>query len=204
MAASFQPIAGLEAAIATLKGLPDKLRKRALRNALAAGARLVRDEAKRKAPIISASDPAVRKGWRKPGTLKGAITVRTSKQARREGNVGVFVNVRPAKGAIFRNGVQIRAKQRGAKSPNDPFYWRFLEFGRAARAGEGARERVARDKKAGIKGVRFRRALRAVGPIAPMRFLQGAAGKLGAALEAFKKVLGPQLAKLNRNPKDPL
>ena len=36
MAASFQPIAGLEAAIATLKGLPDKLRKRALRNALAA------------------------------------------------------------------------------------------------------------------------------------------------------------------------
>ena len=126
---SFQPIAGLTEAIATLKALPDKLRKRALRNALAAGARLVRDAAKTKAPILSASSPAVLKGWRKPGTLKKAITVRTSKQARRQGNVGVFVNVRPAKGAVFRKGKQVKASQRGAKSPNDPFYWRFVEFG---------------------------------------------------------------------------
>lgn len=126
---SFHPITGLTEAIATLKALPDKLRKRALRNALAAGARLVRDEAKRKAPVISASDPAVRKGWRKPGTLKNAITVRTSKVARRAGNVGVFVNVRPAKGAVFRKGVQVKGSQRGAKNPSDPFFWRFVEFG---------------------------------------------------------------------------
>lgn len=124
-----QRIEGLDAAIATLKGLPDKLRKRALRNALAAGARLVRDAAKAKAPILSASDPAVLKGWRKPGTLRRAIAVRTSKQARRQGNVGVFVNVRPAKGARFKGGKQVKASQRGAKSPNDPFYWRFVEFG---------------------------------------------------------------------------
>lgn len=126
---TFQPITGLTEAIATLKALPDKLRKRALRNALAAGARLVRDEAKRKAPVISASDPAVRKGWRKPGTLKKAITVRTSKVARRAGNVGVFVNVRPAKGAKFKGGKQVKGSQRGAKSPSDPFFWRFVNFG---------------------------------------------------------------------------
>lgn len=126
---SFQPIAGLDEAIAALKGLPAKLRKRALRNALAAGARLVRDAAKQAAPTISATDPAVLKGWRKQGTLKRALTVRTSKQARRAGNVGVFVNVRPAKGAKFRGGKQIKASQRGAKSPNDPFYWRFVQFG---------------------------------------------------------------------------
>lgn len=126
---SVSSIAGLGDAIATLKGLPDKLRKRALRNALAAGARLVRDVAKTKAPILSASDPAVLKGWRKPGTLRRAIVVRTSKQARRQGNVGVFVNVRPAKGAKFKGGKQVKASQRGAKSPNDPFYWRFVEFG---------------------------------------------------------------------------
>ncbi|MEY5101213.1 MAG: hypothetical protein RJA36_3932 [Pseudomonadota bacterium] len=127
--AAEQRIEGLDAAIATLKGLPDKLRKRALRNALAAGARLVRDAAKAKAPILSANDPAVLKGWRKPGTLRKAITVRTSKAARRAGNVGVFVNVRPAKGAKFKGGKQVKASQRGAKSPNDPFYWRFVEFG---------------------------------------------------------------------------
>jgi HK97 gp10 family phage protein len=56
--------------------------------------------------------------YRKPGTVKQAIRVRTSKADRRAGDVGVFVNVRPAK-----------AGQRGAKNPNDPFYWRWLEFG---------------------------------------------------------------------------
>mgnify|MGYP000561918945 CR=1 FL=1 len=32
--------------------------------------------------------------------------------------MGVFVNVKPAKSA-----------NRGARNPNDPFYWSFLEFG---------------------------------------------------------------------------
>lgn len=122
-------IEGLDQALAVLRALPDRLRNRALRNALAAGGRVVRDAAKRLAPVINPGDPAVLKGWRKPGTLKRAITVRTSKQARRAGNVGVFVNVRPAKGAKYRGGKQVRASQRGAKSPNDPFYWRFVEFG---------------------------------------------------------------------------
>ena len=104
-----------------LAAIPAKLRKRALRTALAAGARVVRDEARRRAPIISASAPAVLKGYRKPGTLRQALAVRTSKIARRRGDVGVFVNVRPAK-----------AGKRGARNPNDPFYWRWIEFGRAA------------------------------------------------------------------------
>lgn len=112
-----------EGVTATVKGLPDlraalagiapKLRRQALRNALAAGARLVRDEARRIAPVLSAPSP-----FRSPGTLRKAISVRTSKQARRRGDVGVFVNVRPAKKG-----------QRGARSRTDPYYWRFVEFG---------------------------------------------------------------------------
>lgn len=98
-----------------LRGLTDSLRKRVLRNALAEGGRIVRDEARRRAPVLQ---PTMRAPYRKPGTVRRAISVRTSKIARRRGDVGVFVNVRPAKGA-----------QRGAKSPNDPFYWRWLEFG---------------------------------------------------------------------------
>ena len=98
-----------------LRALPDKLRRRALRNALAAGARIVRDEARRAAPVLNNS---LRAPYRKPGTVRAAISVRTSKQARRAGDVGVFVNVRPA-----------RKGARGARSKDDPFYWRFLEFG---------------------------------------------------------------------------
>lgn len=109
-------VTGIPDLRAQLRSIPQKLRKRALRTALAAGARVVRDEARRLAPVISASAPAVLKGYRKPGTVRRAIAVRTSKLARRSGDVGVFVNVRPAKRG-----------QRGAKNPNDPFYWRWLK-----------------------------------------------------------------------------
>ena len=111
-------VTGIPDLRAALAGIVPKLRARALRNALAAGARIVRDEARRNAPVINASAVPVRKGYRKPGTLRKAISVRTSKVARRAGDVGVFVNVRPAKRGA-----------RGGKSPTDPFYWRFVEFG---------------------------------------------------------------------------
>ena len=112
-----------------LAGIPAKLRVRALRNALAAGARVVQKAARGATPEISATALAVRKGYRKPGTVKKAIRVRTSKVAKKAGDVGVFVNVRPAKGSKFRGGLKVRASQRGAKSPNDPYYWRWLNFG---------------------------------------------------------------------------
>lgn len=184
-----------------LLALPEKLRKRALRNALAAAARVVRNEARLKAPVLAA--PILRAGklYRKPGTLRDAIVVRTSKRDRREGNVGVFVNVRPAKGAVFRNGVQVQEKQRGANSPNDPFYWRWLEFGRKGRPGEPERQRVARVKVGGvvvIKGIRRRRALAAVGPIAPIGFLRAGAARLDDALKVFIAKLRPAIDKLNK------
>ena len=102
-----------------LLALVPKLRKRILRNALASGARVYRDDAKRLTPILK-----TRSKYRNVGTVRNAIKVRTSKQSTRRGDVGVFVNVRPAKGG-----------QRGAKNPNDPFYWRFLEFGTTKMSG---------------------------------------------------------------------
>lgn len=179
--ATTQQVQGLAELQATLLGLPDKLRRRALRNALAAGARVVRDAARGLAPVLSASASAVRKGYRRPGTLKRAISVRTSKAAARQGDVGVFVNVRPAKGAQYRAargkaGKQssrartlVRASQRGAKSPTDPYYWRFVEFG------------TTRSRQ--------------------HSFLRAAAGKLGEALAIFTRVLAPQIVRLNITPK---
>jgi HK97 gp10 family phage protein len=110
-------IDGLDEFKRKLSEVPKAMRKRVLRNALAAGAREVRDVAKRNAPVLTLGT-SLKAPYRKPGTVKQAIRVRTSKADRRAGDVGVFVNVRPAK-----------AGQRGAKNPNDPFYWRFLEFG---------------------------------------------------------------------------
>lgn len=97
--------------------IPKSLRRSVLRKALAAGAREVRDTARRNAPVLSLR-AALRAPYRKRGTVRKAISVRTSKAARRAGDVGVFVNVKPAKKGL-----------RGAKSKVDPFYWRWLEFG---------------------------------------------------------------------------
>ena len=117
MAGEVGRIEGLDNLKRKLAEVPKAMRKRVLRNALAAGAREGRDVAKRNAPVMTMGT-SLKAPYRKPGTVKQAIRVRTSKADRRAGDVGVFVNVRPAK-----------AGQRGAKNPNDPFYWRFLEFG---------------------------------------------------------------------------
>ena len=117
MAGEVVRIEGLDNLKRKLAEVPKAMRKRVLRNALAAGAREVRDVAKRNAPVMTLGT-SLNAPYRKPGTVKQAIRVRTSKADRRAGDVGVFVNVRPAKSG-----------QRGAKNPNDPFYWRFLEFG---------------------------------------------------------------------------
>lgn len=114
-------VSGLPDLRAALAGLVPKLRRRALGNALRAGARVIRDDAKLRAPVLSASLP-----YRNSGTVRDAIKVRTSKIARKAGDVGVFVNVKPAKGAA-----------KGAKKATDPFYWRWLEFGKQGYAGRG-------------------------------------------------------------------
>ncbi|MEJ1935960.1 HK97 gp10 family phage protein, partial [Nostoc sp. NIES-2111] len=157
--------------------------------ALAAGARIVRDEARRSAPVLRQADAR-----RKPGTVRDAINVRTSKQARADGNVGVFVNVRPLKASQVR---AFKAKGgKGASNPADPFYWRWLEFGRQGRAGAAAAPR--RLIRAGsARYLQGRRARRAVGPLPAIRFLQRAAGRLGEALKKFEELLGPAIARIN-------
>lgn len=172
MGVDTQQLQGFDELAAKLRAIAPALRKKALRNALAAGARVVRDEARAAAPVLSRPVP-----YRTAGLVKKSIVVRTSKVARRAGDVGVFVNVRPAKGARFRTQttrllgarlrtrVQTRASLRGARSPVDPFYWRFLEF--------GTRKMRARP------------------------FLQRAAKKLPQALRVFQAQVGQWFDKTN-------
>jgi hypothetical protein len=175
-------VQGIPELKAALASLVPKLRVRALRNALAAGARVVQKVCPRQDPIISAAAPAVRKGYRKPRTVERAISVRTSKLAKRAGNVGVFVNVRPAKKG-----------SRGGKNPNDPFYWRWLNW----------------DMEPGPRQRRRRQGRRALPPqaeqdgrgqAAARRALPGTAGaqRLGDALNVFRQGSAPQIARLNK------
>jgi len=156
-------IEGMDELRRRLLDLPDKLRKRALRNALAKGARVVRDEARRLRRQASVGSPFHQiSQYRRHGVVEAAITVRTSKAARRGGDVGVFVNVRP-----LRQGAS-------AKNPNDPFYWRWLEFG-APKINVAARP-----------------------------FLKPAAAKMDEALSVIVAELKVQFDKLEANGADPL
>jgi hypothetical protein len=179
----FAKVSGLPDLRKALAGIVPKLRKKALRQALAAGARVVQREARRAAPVLKLSTysgaSAVRRGVRKPGTVRKAISVRTSKLATRRGDVGVFVNVRPAKSGA-----------RGAKSPQDPFYWRWLNFGWNPAGGDrtaaGKRER-RRSNAAGDPKVK-----------GGYRFLEAGGRMLNQALAVFVREIGPRIAKLNQ------
>lgn len=175
MAVDGARVGGLDHLKAQLAALPKVMRRRVLRNALAAGARIVRDDARRNAPVLTVQN-SLRAPYRQPATVKKAITVRTSRRDRREGNVGVFVNVRPAK-----------AGQRGAKSKTDPFYWRWLEFGWTPASGP-RKGGVVRRRKARLAGN---------APSVPGRkFLSGAADKLGEALSKFESEFGRWINKV--------
>ena len=110
---------GVDAQNKALAEATKQIRTKAVRAALRKAGQVISKEAKQAAPVLSAPTKT-----RKPGTVKKAIAVRASKFARQAGNEGVFINVRPLRGSR-----QKTLGKAGAKNPNDPFYWRFLEFG---------------------------------------------------------------------------
>lgn len=129
---------GLDGCIATLKGLPAVMRTKLLRPALTAAGRIPRDAAKSRTPVLRTSTysgaSAIRRGVRKPGTVRNAIRVRASKRDKAEGNVGVFVNVRPLTGTQIRR-FKSASGRAGKDNPNDPYYWRWVNFGKVGKAG---------------------------------------------------------------------
>ena len=182
----FIKLQGVDNAIAQLRALPDKLRKRAILNALRAGGRVFRDEARRLTPVLQV--PVRRKGGgviRKPGTVRNAINVRTSKIARQRRDVGVFVNVQPAK-----------AVARGRTSPNDPYYWPWIEFGHRIVARFKGKYTDYRVKGRG-RATRIAVRRRASGGSVPgFKFLQRASQKGYQALNVIVAKLGPQVQRI--------
>lgn len=97
-------IEGLEALRRQLRQLPEELQKKALGDAVAKGANLIRDEARVRAPFLT-------------GMLKRSI--RSTRSVRRGSEAAAFVGVRRLTKKTLR--------KLGFKG--DAFYWKFLEFG---------------------------------------------------------------------------
>lgn len=171
------PVQGADDLIRELRGLPDKLRRQILRTALAAGGRVVRDAAKARAPVLGSPDRR-----RAAGTMRDAIRVRTSKRDRARRDVGVFVNVKPASGSA-----------RGTNSRSDPYYWRWVEFGRKARATRRTIERPGRPR---------RTVMVRVGEMPAAGFLAESANAFPAALTKIEAGFARGVAKLNQRRPD--
>jgi HK97 gp10 family phage protein len=170
--------------------LPAKMQRGALRTMMRDAMKVVRDDARANAPKLTKAVTKNGVPVRLPGTLRNAISVRTSKTEDKAGNVGVFVNVRPLKGNTYRKAgsyttpqsqrrsryLLTKKSQRGADNPRDPYFWRWIEFGTKARKTKSGK---------------------ALGAVRPYKFLQGAADKLQAAADKFSANLQAWVAKAN-------
>lgn len=164
---------GIDELKRALTALPSKLRRKVLVKALRAGARVVQKAARAAAPVLAVPHP-----YRTNGLLKRKISVRVSKQSRSEGNVGVFVNVKPLKGG-------------GAKNKLDPYYWRFVAFGTRAHT---IKPKTAKGLAFGGRVVRMVKHPGSKG----QNFLDAGAAALPAALTAFEREAIPAIEALNR------
>ena len=113
-------IAGLDTFAQALKLLPHNISRRVLRGAVAAAGKVIRDEAKARAPVHSGP---VAKGHPPPGTLKRAIALGRSNRLSKPGKEVYHVFVRNS--AIAGS----KGKKIIAGGKFDAYYWRYVEFG---------------------------------------------------------------------------
>ena len=197
-------IEGIDDLKRILSEIPRQLRNKHLVSALRKSAKVIRDEAKRLAPVLTTKTK-----YRNIGTVKNAIKTRVSKQSRRDGNVGVFVNVKPLssdKISFFKvSRAAMGMRWGGWANPNDPYYWRWLEFGRKivsrdkSLTGGGitvykqrlVNGKIVTRKKEWSAGSITGRRRNANTNVAAKPFLRPAANLLPQSLEIFKREMAP-------------
>jgi HK97 gp10 family phage protein len=110
-------IQGMRELSRALRELPQRVATNDLQAATAAGARLIRDDARIKAPVYTGP---VAQGHPAPGTLRKSIITKNIRELSDRVRRVVFV--------LVRHGKQFQ--KMGKKQINrDAFYWRFVEFG---------------------------------------------------------------------------
>lgn len=128
--AELQHVAGLSELSRRLKALPDKIAKKHLRQAVAAGSALIRNEARLLAPIYSGDQ---KNGHPPPGTLKKSIVHKWIREQSSLTRQTFYVAVR--RGKKYR-AVQRRRRGQSITVNLDAFYWFFVEFGTAKMAAQ--------------------------------------------------------------------
>jgi HK97 gp10 family phage protein len=121
-------VEGLAELAKALRELPDRVAKNGLRVSVYAGAKVIRDEARTRAPkaaeILGPNQPP-------PGTLKRSVIMKQIPELSSLTRQTFFVTVR--------HGKKYRKQGRQGNLSQDAWYWRFVEFGtRKMRARPGS------------------------------------------------------------------
>ncbi|OBX00440.1 hypothetical protein QV05_07570 [Gallibacterium genomosp. 1] len=119
--ASTVKVEGLRALSAAMKELGRKASNRIAVKAMRKGGAIVRDKARNNAPTLKE-----KVAHRRAGTLKKAIQSKT--KVGRNGKTNTYIGVKKLSGKQIEK-FKAKAQKGGAYNPNDPYYWRFVEFG---------------------------------------------------------------------------
>lgn len=114
-------VTGLKELGQALENLGRKTKNKLGAKAMRKGGTIIRDQARANAPMLKEKVP-----HRKRGTLKKHIVASTKPQ--KDGSIRTIIFVRQLKTSKV---LEFKGKtgKSGAYNPNDPFYWRFVEFG---------------------------------------------------------------------------
>lgn len=147
----YEHISGLKELQEALKLLPQNIARNVLRGAVSAGAALVRDEAKRKAPVYTGT-PAM--GHPPAGTLKRAIYIKRIAERSSQFKQVFFVGVR--------RGKKYQKQGKHGTLSQDAYYASWVEYGHyyapPGKHGFGTRRRAMNAvafNGGGISGARF-------------------------------------------------
>lgn len=117
-------IQGLSELRAAMSQLPDRVNRTAVRSSLQAGAAIIRNAAKAKAPVYHGE---VSQGHPPPGTLRRSIVTKYAAEMSTPGYQVYIVTVR--RGKKYQQVTQ-RVRGGGVRVVNlDAYYWTFVEFG---------------------------------------------------------------------------
>ena len=114
-------VEGLSQIHKALSELGRKVSNKIAVKAMREGGKIVREQARQNAPVLSQSTP-----YRRAGTLKKAI--KSSTKVLKNGKIGTVVRVKELT-TKQNETFKVRSGKKGALNPKDPYYWRFLEFG---------------------------------------------------------------------------
>jgi HK97 gp10 family phage protein len=111
-------IEGLAQLDRALRELPQRVANRGLRASVYAGAKVIRDEARARAPKAAQS---LGPKQPPPGTLKRSVIMKHVRELSGGGRQTFYV--------LVRHGKKYRNQGKRGNLSQDAWYWRFLEFG---------------------------------------------------------------------------